>query len=177
MLCNIQYCSLPAHFPWEKTWSSGTLDWRGQCLSAKAAVCSQQCLSELLIKELGEHREEYPYRQRPRNSPEFWFSGQSFLKCSTEPQSLQPPPSRRTESLRLYQPDTECVTLMSNFGSSHSWWLWRKLESGSWVGTWPVSNSFATPEFQELLLYLIFQREVEKNVIEVTCPRLCDTDV
>lgn len=103
--------------------NSGTRDWWGHRPSAKAAVCSQQCLSELLIMELDEHREEYPYRRRPRNSPEFWFSGQSFLKCSTEPQSLQPPPSRRTESLSLYHPDTVCITPMSNFRSSHRWWL------------------------------------------------------
>lgn len=31
----------------------------------------------------------------PCSSPAFCFSGQSFLKCSTEPQSLQPPPVHR----------------------------------------------------------------------------------
>lgn len=38
----------------------------------------------------------------PCSSPAFCFSGQSFLKCSTEPQSLQPPPVH-TESCYSFE--------------------------------------------------------------------------
>lgn len=36
----------------------------------------------------------------------------------------------------------------------------------------PASNSFAAPDSQGLLLYLIFETQVEKrNMVEVTCLR------
>lgn len=50
--------------------------------------------------------------REPEISPEFLLSGQSFLKCSTEPQSLQQPPIKRT---KLWKASHTYLRLLMSF--------------------------------------------------------------
>lgn len=51
----------------------------------------------------------------PEISPELRLWGQSFLKCSTEPQSLQEPPVKRTKSMKTSYTYTRLLMSQSTF--------------------------------------------------------------
>lgn len=123
----IESCSLPTHFHREQIWlmsrDSG-LCWlligNGEVtvVVQKQLSASHQCLWVVANGTRWAERKT-SYERKPRSSPEFWFSRQSFLKCPTEPQSLQLPPSKRAES-------------PSPISSQQGLWHWRAISCLIW---------------------------------------------